>query len=185
MSESLHSDPPRALHTPAGSPSRRSYRGCGREAQRSSRGLPPLLRPPALPAARSGVQDQGRHQEALQGLLLRKEARPVVHLLQNEPKAQAEADVAPFAVKSCKLRPSFWEMVSPIQEKLKLTVLSSNIAACRVLLTLLSRRLTLSRSSQSPERERRRLTCSCVCSAGTAGKPLCPPTLESKFFRKS
>lgn len=103
MSESMHNDIPCALHTPAGSPARCiPSRG---EAQRSG-GLAPLLPPLTFPAACSGVQDQGRPQEALPGLLPGEEAWAVVHLLQNEPKAQTKTDVAPLAVKiTCKIVP--------------------------------------------------------------------------------
>lgn len=94
-SESLLSDTPRALHASAASASCCS--SCGCKAQRSH--LTSVLPPLACPAACHGVQDQGRHPEALQGLLPREEAWAVVHLLQNESKAQAEADVAPLSVK--------------------------------------------------------------------------------------
>lgn len=79
-----------ALHVRSRTPARRPCSRCAAQP----RGRPPLCAPAAGPAAGPGLQDQGRPQEALQGLLPREETRTVVYLLQDQPEAQAETDVA-------------------------------------------------------------------------------------------
>lgn len=70
----------RLVRVPAGWP-----RGRGAGGRRAA---------PDAPAARGGLQDQGCAQEALQGLLPGEAARALVRLLQDQPEAQAAADVA-------------------------------------------------------------------------------------------
>lgn len=46
-----------------------------------------------------GIPDPARQHKALQGLLPSEEVRAAAHLVQNEPKAGADTDVVPSAVK--------------------------------------------------------------------------------------
>lgn len=114
-------DAPSALHSPAWTLSRcrchwYEVHGVGAHGPRA-----PARPPAARPAACPGVQDQGCHQGALPGLLPREEARALVHLLQDQPEAQAATDVVPVAKITCKVASLLGKMVPPTERKIKFT----------------------------------------------------------------